>query len=190
MSIDYGKIAKDVENGFIEPNYQEQKIKYVSDKAMADVTVSSRHTMGDYLLIGITALKRSISGKSGELSVFNERKVKTATIGVATGWHAPLRKAEVDSEIFIQMYEPIEEIYHHLYNGKSPVAGIGLSISTALMLEFSEIGNGIPEEIMTAMKFEHFDDVDMAQKDAFLLIKKMTAASVAGSYYAMINGED
>lgn len=187
--MDYEKIANDVENGFIKPVYLEQKIQYTSDKKSAEVCISRRHNLGDYLVMGIIALQHSINGKAGDILVYNENTSSNETIGVAKGCNFPIRQIEVDSSTYLQVHRPIEEIYQNLYQGEMKVTGIGLNISMALMMHFSELHEGIPECIVKVLQFRHFDDLDTAQKHAFSLIQKMTGAAVAGTYYAIANRE-
>lgn len=176
------QIANDVERKFSEPNYLEHKIRYIPDRENADIIVSTRHTFGDYLLIGIVGLLHSIQGKEGDILVFNDPSPDMDTIGVAIGRHT-MRSANVSS-LFMQANKPVEEIYKSLYKGTLSIAGVGLNMSLSMMLEFSDIGNGIPKEIMSELEFHHFDDLKTAEKDAFVLIKKMASAAIAGTYYA------
>lgn len=186
----YKKIAEDVENGFIEPTYIKQEIRYALDEESADICVNAKHSLGDYLVLGIIALENSIVGKSGYISVYNTSSPKIETIGIAQNLHSPLRKVQVDAGTYIQLHKPLEVIYQKLYNGKYKMMGTGLAITTALMMQDAGLEGNIPEEIMSKIVFTSFDDLETAQKNAFFLIKKMVAASTAGAYYAMENGED
>ena len=186
----YKQIAREVEESFLEPQYQPQRITYIEDRESADICISARHTMGDYLLVGIIALQHSINGKSGDILVFNDINPEFDIIGCAASWDASFRQVAVNTTIYFQTHEIIEEIYQKLYKGKLIVSGIGLNISVALMIEFSKLGCGIPKEIMSGVIFENFDDLKTAQENAFHLIKKMTGSAVAGTMYAFENGED
>lgn len=154
----YDNIARDIENGFIEPMYLKQKIQYVTDKESADVCISRQHSLGDYLVIGIIALQHSINSISGDILVYNNQNPAIGTIGVAKDWNSPICEIKSDSETYVQICAPVESIYQHLYmKEEHKVLGIGLNISIALMLQFSELHEGIPECIMNQLKFKHFD---------------------------------
>lgn len=186
----YEQLAREIEGDFSEPQYLSQRIKYVEDKESADVCVSARHTIGDYLLVGIIALHHSINGKSGDILVFNDDTPEPEIIGVPESWNKPFRQIAIDTTTYFQTHKAIEEIYKKLYNGKMIVVGIGLNVSVALTVEFSKIGHAIPDEIMSELEFKCFDDMDTAQRNAFNLIKKMTGSAVAGTMYAFEHGED
>ena len=180
----YKQIIEDVEEQFSKPQYLEHKIHYVSNQNDAEICISAQHTMGDYLLVGIRALQRSINGVPGDILVFNNPSPDAETIGTPIGRHT-IRKIEINTPIYLQARKPIEDILQHLYKGKHtlPISEIGLSISFALSLKFSEADRGIPEEIMSKLQFTHFDDVKTAEKDAFILI---TGASVIDDIISLI----
>lgn len=182
----YLKIAEDVEKEFAEPNYLEQRFRYAIDEESADVCINAKHSLGDYLVIGIIALANSIAGKSGDIFVYNKRFPKLDTAGIPINRFS-MKKVQVDSNTYMQLHKPIEVIYLNLYKGKHKVLGVGLSIATSLMMQDAGVEGSIPEEIMSEIKFTSFDDVETAQKNAFFIIKKLTAASTAGTYYAMEN---
>lgn len=186
----YEEIVNNVETGFIKPKYLQQKIQYVTDKKNAEVCISTRHTFGDYLVVGIIALQRSIENKSGNILVYtyNENENISETMGVSQNWGSSFHEVEVDAPIYIQVCMPVESIYQSLFKGELgelKVAGIGLNIVMALTMQFSELHHGIPKCIMNELKFNLFDDLDTAQQNAFLLIQKMTSIAVAGTFYNM-----
>lgn len=185
----YTEITQKVENNFRVPNYLEQKIKYVSNKESADICVSARHTFGDYLIVGIAALLHSINGVSGDILVYNDNNPATEIIGIAKNSHAPLEKVSVNSELFLQVSKTIDTIYDNLINSDTNILGVGLSITSRLSIQFSDFGEGIPKNIMDELQFTHFDDLLTAQKNAFTLIKKMVGSMVAGTTYALENGD-
>ena len=160
------------ESYLIEPIYLSQAIEYTADKDLADVYVNARHTLADYLLIGIIALARSVEGKTGSILVYNEMDSESSTIGIPNGRHQ-LKKVRVHLGAFSQVPMPAEAIYQKLCKG-SKVSNFGLSISLILMEQFLSFKEGISKEILSELNltFSHFDDLDVAQKDAFWLIKK------------------
>lgn len=186
----YNEIAKKVESGFRIPEFLPQKITYVKRKDSADITISCRHTLGDYLLVGFAALQQSIRNHSGQILVYHDANPSSETIGYAVNPHMPFRTASVNSALFLQLVNIINEIYDELYVEEMKCFGIGLTISMAMNTQFSEIGYGIPEEIISLMKFENFDDLQVAQENALMLLKKMTASSVTGFFYAVAHGEE
>lgn len=186
----YSEIAKKVESGFKTPEFLQQRITYVSRKDDADITISCRHTLGDYLLVGFAALQQSIRNHSGLILVYQDANPSSETIGFSLNPHMPFRAASVNSALFLQLVHIIDEIYDDLYVGEMKSFGMGLNISMAMNTQFSEIGYGIPDEIMSNIKFENFDDLQVAQENAYLLLAKMTGASVAGFCYAVAHGEE
>lgn len=185
----YLKIAEDVEKAFAEPSYLEQRIRYAIDEESADVCINAKHSLGDFLVVGTIALANSIAGKSGDIFVYAKRSPELEIAGIPIGRFST-RKIQVDSSTYMQLHKPVEVIYQNLYKGDHKVLGVGLSIATSLMMQDAGLKGSIPEEIMAEIKFTSFDDLENAQKSAFFLIKKLTAASTAGTYYAMENGED
>lgn len=183
----YTEIFNEVENNFRVPEYLDQKIRYVSDKNAADICVSARHTLGDYLILGITALSRSINGVSGDILVYNDVNPKTETIGICEGPHAPLKKIDIQSELFLQVDKSIDNIYSNLSNAETFIVGVGLSIVTQLEIQFSDYGQGISKSVMDELQFTHFDDLLTAQKNAFTLVKKMSATIMSRLIYSLRN---
>lgn len=185
----YLKIAEDVEREFTEPNYLKQRIRYAIDEESADVCINAKHSLGDYLVVGTIALANTIAGKSGDILVYSKRFPELDTVGILSNRSMQkIQKIQVDSNTYMQLYKPIEVIYLNLYKGKHKMLGVGLSIATSLMMQDAGVQGSIPEEIMSEIEFTSFDDVETTQKNAFFIIKKLTAASTAGTYYAMENG--
>ena len=174
------KIVKTVEDAFQKPQYVNAKIRYVKSKEEADVCVSRNHTMGDYIVLGAFALFNSLGGKKSELKVYNQKDLKKETIGVWTG-NTSYKEESVESELFLQMFRPLDIIYDTLYKGDFKAMGVGLFMSTVLMHQFAD-EEAIPKEFMDELAFESFDDTITAQKNVFTLMKKMTAASIAGIF--------
>lgn len=182
----YAEIVKHVESSFCEPDYVSVQIRYVTNKEDADVCVSKNHSLGDYIVLGSLALFNSVTSKKSEIKVFNQSNLKEEVIGI---WHGGFYKdLTVDSELFLQMIEPLNVVYDSLYQNACKPLGIGLLISTLIMTQLTG-STVIPEEIINEVVFEHFDDTITAQKNIFTLMKRITAASVAGMYYNWKNGD-
>lgn len=147
---------KKMGNVIEEPRYLQQNIQYVTDKRNSEVCISSRHTWDDYLVIGIIALQRSIEGKSGDILVYNENIEN----------YQPHAIREMEVRIYMQIFSPLDFIYD-LYMEKKKRYGISTIIFSNLMTDFNEI----PKSVMDELKFENFNDLTIAQKNAFLLIK-------------------
>lgn len=179
---------KQTEESFKQPEYVDFKIRYVSDQADAEVCVTKYHTLADYLMVGIFCLAKSVREESGEIRVFNLEEEKTESVVVFDGELA--RDVDMNSEFFLQMCNPVDEICKALYKNAPEMTffGFGLGMSIELMSHFSGCCN-IPENIMSKMLFPHFDDTKQAEKNAFELIKAMYAATLAGYYYELTKRE-
>ena len=180
------KMVKTVEDAFQEPRYVNAKIRYVKSKEEADVCVSRNHTMGDYIVLGAFALFNSLGGKKSELKVYNQKDLKKETIRVWTG-NTSYKEESVESELFLQMFSPLDIIYDTLYKGDFKAMGVGLFMSTVLMHQFAD-EEAMPKEFMDELIFENFDDTIAAQQNIFTLMKKMTAASIAGMFQEWNHG--
>ncbi|HIU51093.1 MAG TPA: hypothetical protein IAB70_00465 [Candidatus Merdicola faecigallinarum] len=180
------EIVKTVEDAFQNPQYVNAKIRYVKSKEEADVCVSRNHTMSDYIVLGAFALFNSIEGKKSELKVYTQKDLKKETIGVWTG-NTSYKEVSVESELFLQMFRPLDIIYDTLYKGYFKTMGVGLFMSTVLMHQFAD-EEAMPKEFMDELIFENFDDTIAAQQNIFTLMKKMTAASIAGMFQEWNHG--
>lgn len=168
----FGEIVKQVSSSFREPEYIDAKIRYVERKEDADVCVSENHTMSDYIVLGAFALLNSVTEKKPEIKVFQEKLLAKETIGVWAG-SRPYKSVSVESELFLQMSKPLDTIYNILYQGEYKFFGVGLTMTVLLMTQMTDTVV-IPEEIIKDVVFENFDDMETAQRNVFMLLKRMT----------------
>lgn len=188
MSVSTDKFVNFAETAFSTPDFSGYRIRYVEERDEADVCVSKKHTLADYLVLGFFCLAKSVRKETGEIRVFNLTEELTETVVVLQG--NQVKNVKMNSELFIQICRPIDIICEKLYQVPTEVRffGFGLSVSTELMTEFSGVKT-ISDEIMNQLQFTYFDDTVTAEMNAFFIIKKMYEACLKGYYLEILNAE-
>lgn len=183
MMAQIEEIIKKAESEFTEPAYVEYKVRYVENKEYADVCVSKNHTLKDYLVMGAVALSKAVKNETGEILVYNLEKENKETFQVIQGGHR--KDAKMNSELLLQVHEPVDEIFKSLYKGELKVSGLGLAMMMSMAAHFSEV-NPFSDEITSELKFKNFDDVKTAEENIFFLIKKFYGATIRGWHHEML----
>ena len=182
MSKKIKKLRKKAEAEFDQPTYIDYKVRYVEDRELAEVCVNRNHTLADYLVMGSFALAKALRGETGDLLVYNMAEEQKETVRVFKGKN--LYDVEMRSELFIQVVEPIEEVFGALHKGAPKVAGFGLAVFMAMLTHFSGV-NPFPDEVQEDLKFENFENIIGAEMDIFFFIKKFYAECIKGIFYEM-----
>ena len=98
-------IVTQVEEGFIIPEYNEVKIRYVKRKEEADFWVTPEHSLSDYIVLGSFALLNSLTERKPEITVYDEPFSKRSTVTLLSDNRR--KPILVESDLLLQIVDPI-----------------------------------------------------------------------------------
>lgn len=178
-------IVTRVEESFIVPEYHEVRIRYVEKKEEADFWVTPEHSLSDYFVLGSFALLNSLTEWRPEITVCNYPYSKRAKITLLLGNRR--KPILVESDLLLQIVDPINTIYDELYKGKDKFAFVGLGLASALMPQLAG-ADMLPSELMQKICLKDFEDTVTAQKNVFEFLRTYMGLTKAGIFQKIERG--
>lgn len=185
LEEDFRNIVTRVEESFIVPEYHEVRIRYVEKKEDADFWVTPEHSLSDYIVLGSFALLNSLTDWKPEITVYDEPFSKRSTVTLLSGNRR--KPILVESDLLLQIVDPINTIYDELYKREDKFALVGLGLVTALMPQLAG-ADMLPSELMQKICLKDFSDTVTAQKNVFEFLRTYMGLTKAGIYQEIERG--
>ena len=186
----FERLEAEIASKFLEPEYRDFQLTYVSNSKEADVKISTENNIFDFLAIGIVALSKLANGDTSNITItygnyysIKISKLLSSLVSLRKSAGRPLYPNALSdlleqSTIVLQKYFTDEQY---------PVSIAGVLLCTTV----TSIVMGYQENFLEIdLKVSNFDDNIVAQKLAFTTLKKLVISNYLGSMAQLFSEEE